>query len=160
MNSYGFSLLEILIVMIISAVLVSVGIASWRDMQDRHELSSVTLGILQFLNEAKIDANTYNYNQNIHFIKQNDQEWCMVAREDEVNAECVGFFQFINTNKQVELIGFSNNPLLIFYGRRNTAKAVTIRLKNRIGESRIIISVPGRIRYCSYRTYLAGFIQC
>ncbi|WP_392559498.1 prepilin-type N-terminal cleavage/methylation domain-containing protein [Orbus mooreae] len=161
MNSSAFSLLELLIVIAICSILATIGLASWRDLQDRNELSVVTLGVLQFLNEVKLVANHYNHNQSVYFVKKSHQEWCIVASEADLSAsDCEYRLRFVVQNKHVELTGLSTNAQLIFYGRRNTAKAVTIKLKNRVGESRIIISVPGRIRYCSYQTYLSGFTPC
>jgi len=160
MNSSGFSLLELLIVIIITAILALVGTSSWRDLQARSELSSITHGMIQFLVEVKTDADFYNYNQSIYILKQSEHEWCLVANEKSKPVSCQMKFSFIIKNKFIDLIGLTTDPALIFYGRRSAAKAATIRLKNRIGESRIIISVPGRIRYCSYNTYLTGFHQC
>ncbi|WP_392562756.1 prepilin-type N-terminal cleavage/methylation domain-containing protein [Orbus sturtevantii] len=160
MNSSGFSLLELLIVIIIMSIVAVVGVGSWRDLQARSELSSVTRGVMQFLNAVKIDANLYNYNQSIYLLKKSEYDWCLVASEKNKPASCQTKFNFIPKTGFIELGGLKADAPLVFYGRRNSAKAATIRLKNKIGESRIIISLPGRIRYCSYDTYLAGFHQC
>lgn len=160
MNSSGFSLLELLFVVTICSILATLGLSSWRDLQDRNELATGTLGVLQFLTEVKFDANLYNYNQNIYFIKSVSEDWCIVATSNSEPDDCNGYLRFIFNYKNIELIGLKPNAMITFYGRRNMAKATTIRFKNRIGESRIIISVQGRIRYCSYRTYLAGFPLC
>lgn len=159
MNLDGFSLLELLIVMIITTILSSIGISSWRDMQNRNQLSVVTQGVIEFLNKIRLDANFYNENYHIYFIQQDAENWCLATNNLVLNP-CQTTLSFIPKYKQIKLIGLSAQPAIIFYGRRSTAKAVTIRLQNRIGESRIIISVPGRIRYCSYRTYLTGFAKC
>lgn len=160
-NSAAFSLLELLIVIAISSILATIGIASWQDLQDRNELSGVTFGILQFLNEVKMEANHHNDNQSIYFVKLNNQEWCLVANKESLpQDDCNAYHRFISTYKNIQLSGLKNDSPLIFYGRNNTAKAGTIRLNNRIGETQIIISVPGRVRSCSYRTYLAGFRAC
>lgn len=160
MHSSGFSLFELLIVMIITAVLALIGASSWRDFQARSELSSITRELIQFLIEVKADADSYNYNQNIYVLRKADHDWCLVASNKAKPINCQMKFSFTAKSKLIELAGLTVDSALVFYGRRSAAKAATIRLKNRIGESRIIISVPGRIRYCSYYTYLVGFHPC
>lgn len=161
MKSAGFSLLELLIVIMIIGILSLMGVNSWRELKLRSELSVVTLNVVQFLNDVKTNANFYNYTQYLFIVKLNKDQWCLVASlNEQIPNQCDYQFNFKPEYSTVEIIGSYNRVLGSFYGRRSTAKAVTIKLKNPIGESRIIISVPGRIRYCSYHTYLAGLPKC
>lgn len=161
MKSAGFSLFELLIVIMIVAILSLIGVNNWRDLKLRSELSIVTLNIVQFLHDVKTHANFYNNTQHLFLVKRNTYQWCLVASVNEqLPNECNDRFNYTHVHGEIDIVGQYSRALSSFYGRRSTAKAVTIKLKNQIGESRIIISVPGRIRYCSYRTYLAGLPKC
>ncbi|WP_392560302.1 prepilin-type N-terminal cleavage/methylation domain-containing protein [Orbus mooreae] len=155
MNSFGFSLLELLIVIAISAILASIGVSSWRDIQLRSELSGTTFELIAFLNEVKVNANIHNINHFVYLLQNGASNWCLAVTLKNKPTDCQTKFQFISTNN-IEISGLTTQSTLIFYGQRSMAQATTIRLKNSIGESRIIVSNKGRVRYCSYNTYLTS----
>ena len=146
MQQKGFSLFELLIVVVISSVMFTLVIVNWREFQLRSELTNTTLALVTFLNQVKSNANFQNRNNAIYIIKEEDQPWRLIVIDNEQNDHDQIFFQFINSNHQVEIM--------------NMAQPATIKLKNDIGESRIIISTRGRIRYCAYAMQLAGFPKC
>ena len=160
MQQKGFSLFELLIVVVISSVMFTVAIVNWREFQLRGELTNTTLALVTFLNQVKSNANFQNRNNAIYIIKEEDQPWRLIVIDNEQNDHDQIFFQFINPNNQVEILNKNNDLLSIFHGRRCMAQPETIKLKNDIGESRIIISTRGRIRYCAYSMQLAGFPKC
>ncbi|WP_147405407.1 hypothetical protein [Orbus hercynius] len=160
MKFTGFSLLEILVVILMTSILSVGGISSWRDLRDRNELLTVTLALTSFLNEVKSDANRHNDNLTVYVIRSHSLPWCIAVSRHHRPADCQTKLRFIPDHKQVDLIGLTTDSALIFYGRHNSATPTSIRLSNRIGNSQIIISMPGRIRYCSYQTYLSGFSPC
>lgn len=160
MQQKGFSLFELLIVVVISSVMFTVAIVNWREFQLRSELTNTTLALVTFLNQVKSNANFQNRNNAIYIIKEEDQPWRLIVIDNEQNDHDQIFFQFINPNNQVEILNKNNDLLSIFHGRRSMAQSATIKLKNDIGESRIIISTRGRIRYCAYAMQLAGFPKC
>ena len=160
MQQKGFSLFELLIVVVISSVMFTVAIVNWREFQLRGELTNTTLALVTFLNQVKSNANFQNRNNAIYIIKEEDQSWRLIVIDNEQNDHDQIFFQFINPNNQVEILNKNNDLLSIFHGRRCMAQPETIKLKNDIGESRIIISTRGRIRYCAYAMQLAGFPKC
>lgn len=160
MQQKGFSLFELLIVVVISSVMFTIAIVNWREFQLRSELTNTTLALVTFLNQVKSNANFQNRNNAIYIIKEEDQPWRLIVIDNEQNDHDQIFFQFINPNNQVEILKKNNDLLSIFHGRRCMAQPETIKLKNDIGESRIIISTRGRIRYCAYAMQLAGFPKC
>ncbi|AJA45377.1 prepilin peptidase dependent protein A [Frischella perrara] len=160
MQQKGFSLFELLIVVVISSVMFTIAIVNWREFQLRSELRNTTLALVTFLNQVKSNANFQNRNNAIYIIKEEDQPWRLIVIDNEQNDHDQIFFQFINPNNQVEILNKNNDLLSIFHGRRCMAQPETIKLKNDIGESRIIISTRGRIRYCAYAMQLAGFPKC
>lgn len=160
MNSMGFSLLELLVVIVIGAIIASIGIGGWQDIRLRNELSNTTLQLIRFFNEIKVDANSHNINHTIHLINSFPSSWCLAVTPIARPTDCQTSFRFIPNTQNIDILGLKIDSTLAFYGRRSTAQSGTVRLKNAIGESRIIISTRGRIRYCSYQTYLAGFPKC
>lgn len=160
MQQKGFSLFELLIVVVISSVMFTIAIVNWREFQLRSELTNTTLALVTFLNQVKSNANFQNRNNAIYIIKEEDQPWRLIVIDNEQNDHDQIFFQFINPNNQVEILNKNNDLLSIFHGRRCMAQPETIKLKNDIGESRIIISTRGRIRYCAYAMQLSGFPKC
>lgn len=160
MLSPGFSLFELLIAITISAILTFSGVRGWRDYHLRNELSNTTFELIAFFNEVKMDANLHNINHSIHLFETNKTNWCLAVTPKDRPDTCQTKFHFSSSTTNVEIVGFSSKATFIFYGRRSMAQSMTIRLKNSIGESRIIISARGRIRYCSYQTFLAGYPLC
>ena len=160
MQQKGFSLIELLIAMMIIALLATIGMNGWQDFKARNELANTSRQLLAFLNEVKIYANTYNQNQAIHLFNLPNNQWCLAVTPETRPLACDTPFHFVPQSQHVYIAGLTDKTMLSFYGRRSTAQSGTLRLSNDIGESRIIISTRGRIRFCSYRTYLSGFIEC
>lgn len=160
MDSSGFSLLELLMVIFISTMLVVYGINSWNDTKYRTELVNTTYELMAFLNEVKLDADIHNINYSIYLFQNNITNWCLAVSSEERPMSCQTKYTFVPRANQISINEFTLLPILTFYGRRSKAQATTIYLKNQIGESRIIVSSQGRIRYCSYHTYLAGLPRC
>jgi len=98
MQQKGFSLFELLIVVVISSVMFTVAIVNWREFQLRSELTNTTLALVTFLNQVKSNANFQNRNNAIYIIKEEDQPWRLIVIDNEQNDHDQIFFQFINPN--------------------------------------------------------------
>ncbi|XKM12602.1 prepilin-type N-terminal cleavage/methylation domain-containing protein [Orbaceae bacterium ac157xtp] len=159
MNSKGFSLLELLVVILITAILASIGISNWNDIKQRNELTDITMNLIRFLNEVKTEANLTNSNLSLFLVTKADNEWCIAVTNKEIPTDCLTKFHFYG-NKKITINGLTNATKISFYGRRNNAESGTIELTNSIGTTKIIVSTRERIRYCSNNVFLAGFVEC
>jgi prepilin peptidase dependent protein A len=159
MQNGGFSLLELLFVICISAILASIGIQHWKNLQLRNELTATTKQLAYFLEEVQTKA--YNDNENIH-VYYFLSPWCLsVSNKGEKPASCQdGISYFIKPDNSVELSGLADKKVISFWGRKNMAQTSTFQLNNAIGTTQIIISYRGRIRFCKKNSYLPGLPRC
>ncbi|MFQ1017816.1 prepilin-type N-terminal cleavage/methylation domain-containing protein [Gilliamella sp. BG7] len=158
MLNWGFSLLELLITICISAILTTIGIEHWKEQQLRNELAYTTKQLAYFLYEVQIKASSENKNYIIH---QFTSPWCIAITNDEKTTSCSdGVLYFIKPDNSVEISQLSNNKSALILGRRNLAQTMSFQLKNKTGTSRIFISLLGRIRFCAENSYITGLPPC
>lgn len=158
MQNWGFSLLELLITICISAILVTIGVEHWKEQQLRNELAYTTKQLAYFLYEVQIKASIKNENYIIH---QFTSPWCIAITNDEKPTSCSeGVLYFIKPDNSVEISELLNNKNAFILGRRNLAQTMSFQLKNKIGTSRIFISLFGRIRFCAENSYITGLPPC
>ncbi|QIQ21713.1 prepilin-type N-terminal cleavage/methylation domain-containing protein [Zophobihabitans entericus] len=157
----GFSLLELLFVISVIGVLSAIGLHGWQTIQQRAQLSSATMQLLAFIKEVQDDANWRNQTNTLHlFIGSKFTPWCLAVTEESRPVSCDTRLRFIQPDPSVEITGFTEISTLAFYGKREMAQTGTIRLENSLGQTRVIVSTRGRIRYCAYNFYLSGFPKC
>ncbi|WP_279083969.1 prepilin-type N-terminal cleavage/methylation domain-containing protein [Gilliamella apis] len=158
MQNSGFSLLELLFVISISAILAAIGVQHWQELQLRNELATTTKQLAYFLEEAQ--ARAYNTNENYH-VYYFFQPWCLSISKGEKPPTCEeGTTYFMKPNNSVELSDLTDKKAISFWGRKNMAQTGTIELHNAIGTTKIIISYRGRIRFCKKNSYLPGLPRC
>jgi prepilin-type N-terminal cleavage/methylation domain-containing protein len=158
MHDLGFSLLELLITVCISAILAYIGIEHWKEQQLQNELASTTKQLAYFIYEAQIKASSKNENYIIH---QFSSPWCIsITKADKPPACSESILYFIKPNNSVQISELSNNKSAFILGRRNMAQTMSFQLKNKIGTSRIFVSLFGRIRFCAENSYIASLPPC
>ncbi|OCG60326.1 MULTISPECIES: prepilin-type N-terminal cleavage/methylation domain-containing protein [unclassified Gilliamella] len=158
MHDLGFSLLELLITVCISAILASIGIEHWKEQQLQNELASTTKQLAYFIYEAQIKASSKNENYIIH---QFSSPWCIsITKADKPPTCSEGILYFVKPNNSVQISELSNNKSAFILGRRNMAQTMSFQLKNKIGTSRIFVSLLGRIRFCAENCYIASLPPC
>ncbi|MWN06369.1 MULTISPECIES: prepilin-type N-terminal cleavage/methylation domain-containing protein [Gilliamella] len=158
MQDLGFSLLELLITICISAILAAIGIQHWKEQQLRNELASTTKQLAYFIYEVQIKASSKNENYIIH---QFTSPWCITITHDEKPTSCSeGVLYFMKPDNSVEISELSNNKNALIVGRRNLAQTMSFQLQNEIGTSKVLVSLLGRIRFCAENTYIAGLPPC
>lgn len=157
----GFSLLELLVVIAIIAIVSSVSLHSWQTVQQRLQLSSATQQLLAFLNQVQAEANWRNKTNTLHLFTQTAYSpWCIAVTTEVRPNTCDTPLRFLQPDSSINISGLTALSTLAFYGRRDMAQTGTIRLANQIGQTRVIVSTRGRIRYCSYNLYLNGIPKC
>lgn len=158
MQNFGFSLLELLIVICISAICAAIGMQQWKEIQLRNELVSTTHQLAYFLNEVQVKANTENKNYSLHLFLS---PWCLTITSGEPPTSCQnGLLQFIKSNNSVEIKLLNEQKIITFWGRRNMAQTGSFELSNAIGTTRVLISFRGRIRFCRINSYLPSLPAC
>lgn len=141
---HGFSLIEMMIVMLVIAILSSGVIYGFQQWQHHQRLWQTTHQLSQFLHHLRHDANEFNRDHVLTLWQRHDQ-WCLTTQL-YAGKPCMttSQWQFIPRFKDVSISEIT--PGLGFYGVMNTAKPGHIILNNAAGQRKIILSVWGRIR--------------
>ncbi|MEX5412016.1 prepilin peptidase-dependent protein [Atlantibacter hermannii] len=143
----GFTLMEMMVVMVIVTALAGAGIYSWRDWKQQQQLREAALQVRDFLTFLREDANWHN-RDHLLWTHQRGEAWCMGSKtEEQATCEQRSPWQIAITASDVQLTEIT--PGLGFFGLRNTAWPGHIRLRNDSGEWKIIVSAWGRIRACN-----------
>ncbi|WP_300000390.1 prepilin peptidase-dependent protein [uncultured Cedecea sp.] len=140
----GFSLIEMMVVMVMIAILSSGAIYGFQQWQHHQRLWQTAHQLSQFLRHLRSDANGLNRDHILTLWQQGDR-WCLTT-EQYADKPCITTSprQFIPRFKDVLITEMT--PGLGFYGVMNTAKPGHIILSNTAGRRKIILSVWGRIR--------------
>ncbi|MGK3141825.1 prepilin-type N-terminal cleavage/methylation domain-containing protein [Pantoea sp. C2G6] len=142
----GFTLPELLLVMVIAGMLALAGVHGWQRWQQRQQLRDTAQQLQGFLLRLRAQANRQN--RDLVLWTRPGNPWCLGAGPLPV-AECDGRkgLHFLVPHPDVDLYGIRGEPG--FYGRRNVARAGSIELGNSAGRLRLIISARSRIRVCA-----------
>lgn len=141
----GFTLPELLLVMVIAGILSLAALHGWQRWQQRQQLRDSAQQLQGFLLRLRAQANRQN--SDLVLWSQPGEPWCIGAGNRPV-VGCVHGkrLHFIAPHAGVALYDIWGEPG--FYGRRNVAKAGSIELGNSAGRMRLIISARARIRLC------------
>jgi len=146
-RTHGFTLMEMMVVMVIVTALAGAGIYSWRDWKQQQQLREAALQVRDFLTRLREDANWHN-RDHLLWIGNGERGWCMGSKtEDQATCEPHSQWHIATPFSDVQVTEIT--PGLGFFGLRNTAWPRHIRLRNDSGEWKIIVSAWGRIRACN-----------
>jgi len=140
----GFSLIEMIVVMMLISILSSGAIYGFQQWQHHQRLWQTTHQLSQFLYHLRSDANEFNRDHILTLWQLHDR-WCLTTQQYS-DKPCVtaSQWQFIPRFQDVSIGEMT--PELGFYGVMNTARPGHIILNNAAGQRKIILSVWGRIR--------------
>lgn len=161
--SFGFSLLELLIVLVIISLMTSVITRSIGQYRQCQALQHASLKLISFLIRVQAQANWLNQSRQIRIKKITDY-WQItatvehIAKDNNTNENLVTHVMLLD-DKSLEQLNYNALAPIIFYGRRNMALAGHISLINNTGEIQIIISTRGRIRRCFQPTKLPNVMM-
>lgn len=144
----GFSLMEVMLVMIIVVTLSAGGIFGWQKWLQHQQLWITQQKIRSFLEQLRSDANWHNRNH-LLVILRSEKKWCLASSTYVATyAGCEGNTRraLLQPHPDVDIVNMTAG--LGFYGQRNTAWPGHLALRSQAGEWNIIISVWGRIRAC------------
>lgn len=153
-TALGFSLIEMMVVIILMAMLSAGGLYGFQQWQQHQQLWQTTQQLSQFLYHLRNDANQFNRDHVLRLWQQQGK-WCLTSQQYDGKPCAENHrWQFIPRFKAVSMVEMTQG--LGFYGVMSTAKPGHIILSNGIGQQKMIVSVWGRIRTCS----LADDAQC
>lgn len=140
----GFTLPELLIVMVIVSSLSLGAVTGWVQWQQRQQLDDSARQVQQFLLRMRGEANWFN-EQRLLWLRQTDT-WCIGSHEPSPGCEGVNSRWVRAPHHNVVVQSLTDG--MGFYGRRNMAKAGRIVMTNAAGQRHIIVSSRGRVRLC------------
>ncbi|MBK5144602.1 prepilin-type N-terminal cleavage/methylation domain-containing protein [Budviciaceae bacterium BWR-B9] len=162
----GMTLIEILLVITITAILSSTGISSWQNYRQRAVLEQSSAGLLAFLTRVQASANWRNQTYLLQVGKQGTRG-CVAANQTKREGECDSDsgLRFVLPESLLDLEVSHSDIGFGFYGIRNTAGTGHIVVSNPAGRVRVILSAKGRLRRCSesingQQPYLPGIAAC
>ncbi|EPP1033218.1 prepilin peptidase-dependent protein [Cronobacter turicensis] len=142
----GYSLIEVMVVLVIVISMSAAGVYGWQRWQNQQRLWQTAQQTRDFLEQLREDANWRNADHKLR-LQRGPEGWYLGTQTNDEQACRKGAKdQFSPPWSEVEIGEMT--PGLAFFGLRNTAWPGHIILKSQAGEWRIIISVWGRIRLC------------
>ena len=142
-RTHGFTLLELLVVMVVATTLMLGGVISWRHWQQQQRLNASARQIQHFLLRLRNDANWHN--QQTGLWQKGGKPWCL-GGGPEMPCGQKQRRTLVASWKGIDLVSLTEG--MGFYGRRNVAKPGRIVIASEAGERHIIVSSRGRVRIC------------
>lgn len=170
-KEYGFSLLELLIVVSIVALVVMIGAPSVVETQKRYKLKGAVESSyfsMQYARSAAVSSST-----DITMQFKDGAQWCIASSDagvcdcNVVNSCTVnGVEQVVKAAdfSQITMddLSFGANDAAVFDGVRGLAvgNAGSVVLSDGINEARLVLSNLGRVRICMQQGQLGAYEPC
>ncbi len=143
----GFSLIEMLVVLVIIAILAGVAIPVYIGMKPSIRLSGATRQIMGDLMWARMQS--ISQNNNFRIIYSNNYQYKILDDDNNDGTSTTG--ESIITkdirDEYYDVIYSSSNPDdLIFYPRGNATNLTTITITNSSGTKTVTIAMTGRVK--------------
>lgn len=142
----GFSLMELMLVMVIAVTLSAGGLFGWQKWRQQHQLWITQQKVRSFLEQLRSDANWHNRNH-LLVINRSGTTWCLASHHvPDFGCESNALWTLTQPYPDIDITTMTAG--LGFYGQRNTAWPGHLVVRSKAGEWNIIVSVWGRIRTC------------
>ncbi|ACS86788.1 prepilin peptidase-dependent protein [Musicola paradisiaca] len=154
----GFTLVELMMVMVIVALVLNIGVRGWLAQQQAITLEQQARQLLHFMSGVQMSAYWHNRNEALWLFRQ-PERWCVGSGEPPLQCPPDGNRTFTRPEKTVALVE-TTSERLVFYGVRNTSQSGHITLGNGAGRVRLVVSVRGRLRLCGESGPLLAIPAC
>ncbi|MGV3344677.1 prepilin-type N-terminal cleavage/methylation domain-containing protein [Enterobacteriaceae bacterium LUAb1] len=142
-SNAGFTLMELMVVIVIVAVLSGGALRGWQHWQQLQHLTASARQLQLFLQRLQNDAHWHNRERRLWWRKQD--------RGSVGSGELPQtLYQFVPQWSEVNIVKMHGEPG--FYGKRDTAWPGSIDIVSPAGQWRVVISAKGRIRLCQPET--------
>jgi len=84
----GFTLLELMIVLVIVAIGVALAVPSYQDVMERRETTAQAEDLVAFVSFAQSEAVKYNEMISVHLTYTDANNWCIGANEGMAPCDC------------------------------------------------------------------------
>lgn len=181
----GFTLLELMIVMVIVAIGVALAVPSYRDVIERRETTSQAEQLSAFIAYAQSEAVKSNEMISVQLMHTNANDWCIGASEGDSGCDCTetlstatgfcslnGVAKIMSSATQTtsSMLSHTTDTTLVFDPVRGTmissdlgtTHGFTLQSDNTHWALQVDIGVTGRIRICNPDSDKAvpGFKSC
>ena len=84
----GFTLLELMIVLVIVAIGVALAVPTYQDVMQRRETTAQAEDLVAFMSFAQSEAVKYNQLISVHLTYADEKTWCIGANEGKAPCDC------------------------------------------------------------------------
>nr|WP_024965596.1 prepilin-type N-terminal cleavage/methylation domain-containing protein [Pantoea sp. IMH] len=140
----GFTLVELLIVMVIAGILSVSAVSGWQRWQQQQRLNDVARQVQLFLLRLRSEANWHNVPRLLWL--RTDAGGCLGSGPVDRGCDRRNRLSFRVPEGGITLRSLT--PDTGFYGRRSVAKPGRVVITGVAGERHIVISSRGRVRIC------------
>lgn len=139
----GFTLAELLIVMVIASILTLGAMSSWQSWQQLQRLNDSARQLQHFLLRLRSEANEHNAARILW--RRTGAAWCVGSGQLQ---PCGKASRSLFPAPWPEVGLRSLTEEMGFYGRNNVARPGRIVLAGEAGERHVVVSSRGRVRIC------------
>lgn len=159
-SQQGYTLIEMMLVLTLSAMLTLSGGFVWRHYQHQSQLDQAARQIADFLQRLQCRASWGNHHYRV--TVQTGCDWSLVVAADAPSRHPPPPAMALRSQASSGgvRLDISAPGYLTLAGWRNTTTAAHLTLSNPAGRVKIILSGKGRIRLCSERGHWAGIGPC
>lgn len=159
MRQQGFTVLEIIIAIAITALIAVISTKGWLNYQHKIHLIIVTQKVAAFIARHQMQAAYLNQERQLIIKTDKTSNWMLIVTiKGKKDSQSSTEMKLINRYNEVVLQNYSRISTLLL-GKRGTALPITLRFSNHSEEILIIISALGRVRLCSHQR-LGGIARC